>query len=422
MIKEPSSQNNVIVSPTRAGYKRYAIWGGAAVVAVVALALLMNAWRGSSASVSAARLRIAAVTKGTLVRDASVNGRVVAAISPTLYAAAAGTVTLKVNAGDTVKQGQILAIVESPDLTDQLKREQSSTEQLEAEVARQQILAKKQKLIARRDADTAEIERASAKLTFERIEAAGKLGVVPKNDYQRAEDAVRSTEIRARHAEQAALLENDDVVLELKTKVSQLQRQRLSLDYARRRVEELKLRAPVDGLIGSIAVADRSVVPANTAVLTVVDLSRLEIELDIPESYVADLGLGMTAEIVAGDIKANGKLSAISPEVLNNQVLARVRFNGNQPAGLRQSQRVAAHLLIEEKPNVVLLPRGPFVENEGGKFVYVVENGVARRRPVRLGATSVSAVEILEGLKPGDQVVISGSDAFARAESVSINN
>jgi HlyD family secretion protein len=222
MIKEPSSQNNVIVSPTRAGYKRYAIWGGAAVVAVVALALLMNAWRGSSASVSAARLRIAAVTKGTLVRDASVNGRVVAAISPTLYAAAAGTVTLKVNAGDTVKQGQILAIVESPDLTDQLKREQSSTEQLEAEVARQQILAKKQKLIARRDADTAEIERASAKLTFERIEAAGKLGVVPKNDYQRAEDAVRSTEIRARHAEQAALLENDDVVLELKTKVSQL--------------------------------------------------------------------------------------------------------------------------------------------------------------------------------------------------------
>jgi HlyD family secretion protein len=187
-------------------------------------------------------------------------------------------------------------------------------------------------------------------------------------------------------------------------------------------VEELKLRAPVDGLIGSIAVADRSVVPANTAVLTVVDLSRLEIELDIPESYVADLGLGMTAEIVAGDIKANGKLSAISPEVLNNQVLARVRFNGNQPAGLRQSQRVAAHLLIEEKPNVVLLPRGPFVENEGGKFVYVVENGVARRRPVRLGATSVSAVEILEGLKPGDQVVISGSDAFARAENVSINN
>jgi HlyD family secretion protein len=133
------------------------------------------------------------------------------------------------------------------------------------------------------------------------------------------------------------------------------------------------------------------------------------------------MGLGMTAEIELGGVSATGKLSALSPEVVKNQVLARVRFDGAQPKGLRQSQRVTARLLIEEKPNVVLLPRGPFVESEGGRFAYVVREGVAVRTPITMGATSISAVEILTGLKPGDKVVIAGTDTFSNAARVSIN-
>jgi HlyD family secretion protein len=106
---------------------------------------------------------------------------------------------------------------------------------------------------------------------------------------------------------------------------------------------------------------------------------------------------------------------------VKNQVLARVRFDGDQPKGLRQSQRVTARLLIEEKPNVLMVQRGPFVENEGGRFAYVVRDGLAVRTPIRIGATSISAVEILSGLKPGDQVVVSGTDAFKNAAQVAIN-
>ncbi len=421
MIRDTSAQDKVIKPAPNARKKQLLLWGGGAAIAIVAIALLLSAWRGSSQSVSGARLRIGTVTHGTLVRDASVNGKVVAAISPTLYATAIGTVNLKVNAGDTVKKGDILAIVESPDIQDEFKREQASYEQLEAEVARQQILARKQKLLARRDADQAEIERASAALTLERMDKAGGEGVVAKNDYMKAKDALRSANIRSTHASVAAELENDDVALELKTKQSQLQRQRLTMEYARRKVEDLKVKAPVNGFIGSLSVANRSVVPANTALMTLVDLSVLEVELEIPESYVADLGLGMNAEIAIGDTKAVSKLSALSPEVVKNIVLARVRFT-QQPAGLRQSQRVSARLLIEEKPNVLLVPRGPFVENEGGKFAYVVDGGVAERRPIRLGATSISAVEILDGLKEGDKVVIAGTETFENAARISINN
>ncbi len=421
MIRDTSSQDAVITAAPAQAIKRRALWIGAAVIGVAGAGLLLTAWRGSEHSVSAARLRIAEVTRGTLVRDASVNGRVVAAISPTLYSTAQSTVTLKTNAGDTVKRGDVLAILESPDLADALKREQSSYHQLEAEVARQQILAKKQKLLAQREADTAEIDRLSAQRTLERYESVANVGIIAKIDFQKAKDALNSAQIRASHASKAAVLEGDDVALAMRTKVNELDRQRLSLANAQRRFDELTVRAPVDGFVGTLNVQNRSVVAANTPLMTLVDLSKLEVELEVPETYVADMGLGMSAEIQLGEAKATGKLAALSPEVVKNQVLARVRFDGAQPKGLRQNQRVSARLLIEEKPNVVMLPRGPFVESEGGRFAYVMRDGVAVRTPVTLGATSVMAVEILSGLKVGDKVVIAGTDTFNNAARVSIN-
>jgi HlyD family secretion protein len=421
MIRDTSQQDAVIAAPAGFKLKRRAVWLGAGIAIVAACAGLLNTWRSSDASVSAARLRIAEVTRGTLVRVASVNGRVVAAVSPTLYAKAASTVNLKVAAGDTVKQDQVLAVLESPDLSDALKRERSTYEQLKAEVARQQILARKQKLLAQKEADTAEIDRLSAQRTLERYDSVGQVGIIAKIDYQKAKDAVQSSEIRAKHAAQAAVLESDDVQLALQTKKNELERASLSLGEAQRRVDELTVRAPVDGFIGTLNVQNRMVVAANAPLMTLVDLSKLEVELEVPETYVADLGLGMNAEVQLPAGTATGKLSALSPEVVKNMVLARVRFDGEQPKGLRQSQRVTARLLIEEKPNVLMVARGPFVESEGGRYAYVVRDGIATRTPIKMGATSISAVEILSGLKQGDKVVVAGTDTFDNASRISIN-
>jgi len=361
------------------------------------------------------------VTRGTLVRDAAVNGRIVAAVSPTLYAPAMSTVTLKIRAGDKVKKGDVLAVLDSPELSNQLAREQSSLDQLEAEVARQRILAQKQNLIARRDSDEADVNRISAERILQRTEKGYKAGAIAEVDYLRAKDALKTAEIRSKQATQASSLDIQDAGLELQTKQSQLTRQRLQVADIQRRVDELKVRAPVDGVIGTLSVTDRAVVAANTALMTVVDLSQLEVELEVPETYADDLGLGMSTEITLGTVVAKGKLSAISPEVVRNQVLVRVRFEGEQPKGLRQNQRLNARILIEEKPDVVLVARGPFVEQGGGRFVYVDQGGIAVKTPVEIGAISINAVEILSGLKVGDKIVISGSDTFQNAERVQIN-
>ena len=422
MIKDTSGQDRVIATAATGGSRRRLLWIGGGLAGLAAIVFLLSGWLGSSRSVDISRLRIAEVTRGTLVRDASVNGRVVAAVSPTLYSPAASTVTLKIRAGDKVRKGDLLAVLDSPDLSNQLAREHATLAQLEAQVARQRILAEKQRLLARRDADEAEVARLGAERILTRTEGGFKAGAIAEVDFLRAQDALKSAEIRARQASQASQLEIKDVALETSTRVSELQRQRLAVADMQRRVDELNVRSPVDGVVGTLSVADRTVVAANTALMTVVDLSRLEVELEIPESYADDLGLGMNVEVNIGSTQATGKLSALSPEVVRNQVLARVRFDGQQPAGLRQSQRLTARILIEEKPDVLMLPRGPFVENEGGRAAYVMDGDLAVRRPIQIGATSVSAVEIVSGLQAGERVVVSGTDTFEDAERVSIND
>ena len=77
-------------------------------------------------------------------------------------------------------------------------------------------------------------------------------------------------------------------------------------------------------------------------------------------------------------------------------------------------------MLIEHKPDVVLVQRGPFFDEDGGRYAFVVRDGIAERRPVKFGATSLEAIEILDGLKPGERIVIAGTDAFEDAERIRV--
>ena len=141
MIKDTSGQDRVIATSAPGGSRRRLLWIGGGLAGLAAIVFLLSGWLGSSRSVDISRLRIAEVTRGTLVRDASVNGRVVAAVSPTLYSPAASTVTLKIRAGDKVRKGDLLAVLDSPDLSNQLAREQATLAQLEAQVALAHLVA-----------------------------------------------------------------------------------------------------------------------------------------------------------------------------------------------------------------------------------------------------------------------------------------
>lgn len=423
MIRDTSAQDRRIEINTGHG-KRW-VWIGASAAAVLAAII----WVGptvarlvsSGASVSASSIRIAEVKRGNLVRDISAQGKIVAAQSPTLYATAPGTVTLLTHAGDKVNKDQVLAEVDSPELKNKLEQEQATLSSLEIDVERAGIDKQQKALLAKKIIDQALIDRQTAAREVERNDRGYKAGAIPEINVLRAQDALAKTELDVSHAQADARLLGETGAFEQKTKRLALDRQRFIVEDLTRQVDLLKVRSPVAGQIGQLLVQQKANVPINTGLLTVIDLTSLEVELEVPEVFAHDLAINMPAEISDGAEKYTGELSAVSPEVVNGQVVARVRFGDKKPPGLRQNQRLTTRILLDEHPNVLVVERGPFVDAGAGRVAYLVHDGIAERKAIEVGATSLNAVEIVSGLKEGDRIVVSGTDAFNGVAKVAVN-
>lgn len=421
-IRDTSGQDRqVSASPARQRRpKLVAIGVGAALLLLAAW--LVVGWSTGGRSVDGARVRIAEVTRGDLVRDIRADGRVIAANSPTLYAVAGGTVTLAVVAGDAVEEGQALAEIDSPELRSRLAQEQATLASLEAEASRAGLDARIARSQARRNLDQAGIDRTAALRDLERNQRAFEGGAVAQVDVARAQDELKKAELGLAQAEREYQLQGQGAGLDTRNKRLLADRQQAVVDEVQRQVDLLTLRAPFDGQVGQVQVAQRANVADDAPILSVVDLTRFEVEIRVPESFARDLAIGMPAQVTSGSGQPlPAEVAAVSPEVVNGEVTARIRFSDEQPAGLRQNQRLSARITLDTREDVLQVERGPFVDQSGGRTAYVMDGSTAVRRPVRLGVSSLSAVEILEGLQPGDRVVVSGTDQFGDAEQIRIS-
>jgi HlyD family secretion protein len=266
-----------------------------------------------------------------------------------------------------------------------------------------------------------DVKLTAARRQLERAQHAYDEGVLTKIDLEKAKDDLKIAELELSHARTASVLQGEIAAFDLRDKGLQTERQAAVVEELERLVEGLTVVAPFKGVVATIQVADRDAVQQNTPLLTVVDLSANEIEMSLADGYASDAVPGTKAEILYEGRTVEGHVTAVSPEVKDGLVKGTVVFE-EAPPGLKQGQRVSVRLLFEGRKGVLKLPRGPFAESGGGRFVYVVERGVATRRAVTFGVMSVSEVEIVDGLSAGDSVIISDTTQLGTASTVLLHS
>jgi HlyD family secretion protein len=423
-IRDTSAQDRPVEQGVRSKVMRYK-WiaaGVGALLLVVLIIALIRSWTGAQSSVPMERVRIAEVTRGPFIRDVSAQGTVVAAVSPTLFAVAPGTVHYIVHAGDTVTKGQPLAEIDSPELRNELLREQATLSSMEVAVRRQSIDTRREMLAAQQTIDLANVSIQAAQREERRAEDSWGKHLISERDYEKARDDAAAAAVNHKHAVETAGLQKESLQFELSAKRLERDRQRLVVQDLQRRVDDLSIKSPVDGIVGTLAVNERAAVPENAAVITVVDLSAFEVEFQVPETYADDLRLGMDAEITYGASKYPATVSAVSPEVKQGQVTGRLRFSGDVPKRLRQNQRLSSRIVLEQRDDVLKVQRGPFLDSGGGRVAFVLHDNIATRTPIQTGSASISEVEILKGLSPGDRIIISNLGEFERVQNVRLTN
>lgn len=417
-IRDSSSMD----TPIERRRRPLAFWllaGGAGALALfLAAKPLATRWAAADQSVDLDRLRLAKVTRGDLVHDVAAQGRVVAASRPTLFSPAAGIVALRVREGMQVAAGDLLAEVSSPELESRAQQERASLDALVSETSRLELSARQQNLANAQRVALGEVELRSAERDVDRAERLAAEGLMNQIDLEKAKDTLAIRSLELEQARQRVDLEREMLEFQQRDARARADRQRLVAADVARQLAELAIRAPFDGMVATVAVEDADAVVRGQPLVGVVDLADLEIEVAIPESYADDVTPGIPALVRVGNAEVPGRLISVAPEVRNSQVAGRVAFDGGPPPGLRQNQRLSARLLLDRKSDALKVPRGPFLDAGGGRAVYVVSDGLARRRAIVVGTVSVTEVEILEGLEEGEEIVLSDLGPSEGAETV----
>ena len=417
MIKDTSAQDVQVKAPI--SYKKYAIITAIVFIVVSTVAYIFLTNHSAKSSISRSKVQVAKVHVKALIRDIAASGKIVAANAPKIYSPERGFIDLKVKAGDTVKQGNTLALLQSPELTNELKQQESVLKRLQGEQQRQHLQARRQTLTLNKTLDMAQVELYAAERENRRAQLSIQKHLISQIDLEKAVDDLSRAKLSYKHAQQEVLLAKDTLAFELQAAKSDVTRQQLIVDDLIRKVSNLSIKATVTGIVGNLLVQQKAAVTQSQPLMTLVDLSNFEAELQVPESYANELGLGMEVELKLGNETVMGNLSAISPEVNNREVTARVRFKG-VTNNIRQNQRLTARILLDNREGVMQVKRGAFMQ-QGGVIAYKVDGNIAKRIPITIGATSINAVELLSGLKENDEIIISSYSDFKQANTILLN-
>ena len=383
---------------------------------------LFAAWFANDTLVSRTTLRIAEVTRGPLVRDIAVQGSVVAAHSPTLFAPTTGQISLLVEAGEQVKQGDLLAKIDSPELRNTFAQEQATLNSMDTALERLKLENQRQQLLNKQQKDIAALNLKSARREFQRAQQSWQQRLISGQDFAAAEDTYQKSQVAASHLEAETQLKHESLVFDLQAKQQERQRQALRVEEVQRQLEALNITSPVTGMVGEWLTQQRARVVANTPLLSVVDLSAFEVDARVAENYGSQLRVGMPAELKLPSGQFAAVIRNIAPQVEGGQVALRLRFNAGMPPGLRQNQRLNGRIIMQEIPQTLRVKRGGFLQTEGGNFAYKVGEEKAERVPIRIGAISINHVEILSGLAEGDKIIISSTQEFSPAPSLMLVN
>ena len=294
MIKDTSGQDQIVAVKSKR--TKTLLLAFSAVVAIgLVIKVFINASQ-ASLSIDRESLQFARVEQGQLTRDVSATGRIVAANAPQVYSPERGFVTLSVKAGDEVKIGQVVASVYSPELTNELKQQESELQRLEGEFARQQLQARRQTLSLNKTLDLAQVELNAATRENKRAHLSIEKNLISQIDLEKAVDDLSRAKLTFKHAQQEVDLAKDTLAFELQSAKSRFARQQLVVDDLNRQVNDLTVKASVTGIVGNLLVQPKAAVTQNQALMTLVDLSAFEAQLQVPESYANELGLGMHVE------------------------------------------------------------------------------------------------------------------------------
>jgi HlyD family secretion protein len=326
-------------------------------------------------------------------------------------------------AGTTVTKDTVILELSNQELQNSLMESEWNVKAAEADVQDLRVRLERDKLLQKAKTAQIQSEAVQAQLKAERDEKLYKDGLTAELTVKLSR--ATADELKHRLAlEQESLRSIDDMIrAQLESKRVGIERLRAAYGLKRKQVEDLRVRAGVDGVLQELSVQVGQRVTLGTVLAKISQPWRLKAELKIPETQVNEIRMGMRADVDTRNGIIPGVVARIDPAAVNGTVTVDVRLQGELPQGARPDLSVDGTIEIEKLNDVLNVGR-PVIGQANATislFRYTPDGKEAERVQVKLGRISVNAVEIVSGLKLGDRVILSDMSQWDAHNRIRLN-
>ena len=404
--------------------RKHILWIAGGLLFIFLLVKIIAGAGTKTLKVDRDKITISNVTRGQFNDYIRVSGQVEPIATIYLDAEEGGRVKERlIEEGAMVKEGEIILRLENRTLYQEIMSSESNLAQKENMLRQTRINFENQMIETRRRLLSSTFDIQKKKRNFNQQQALYEDKLIPAETYITAKEdyeyALQEQEINRLKAQNDSMI----MVSEMTQLTTDLAKMRQTLQLVYERLNNLNVKAPVDGQLGMLDAEIGQSIGQGTRIGQINVLTNFKVQAMIDEHYIDRVRHGLSGTLERQDKSYNLNIRKVYPEVRQGQFRIDMVFEGDKPDNIRTGQTYYINLELGQPQEAVMLPRGGFFQSTGGQWVYVLDKSgeFATRRSIRIGKQNPQFYEVIEGLNPGEQVITSGYENFGDNDRLVFN-
>ena len=404
--------------------RKMTLYVGIGVVAVVIASIAISSLKPAAPAIDRNLVWVDTVKRGPMVRQVRGIGSLVPENIRIVTSRSAGRVDrIVLRAGAPVTPDSIIVELANPDVIQAAEAADSQLQSAEAEFTNLNVRLGSDLLAMESELARAKSEYETSKLQAEVTEELFKDGLVSGLERRRTQVAAEDSATRHEIAKKRYAFTQESMQLQLAVKQAEVNRQRAQTQLRREECDALKVRAGLTGVLQTMALEVGEQIANGGVLARVADPTSLKAQVRIAETQAKDIVPGQLASIDTRNGIVEGRVARIDPSVQNGTVTVDVALTGTLPKGARPDLSIDGTIELERLPDVIFVGRPAFGQEHSTVGVFKLESDgdIAHRSPVKFGRASVNTIEVLDGLQPGDRVILSDMSQHDSTDRVRLN-
>jgi HlyD family secretion protein len=408
------------------GLKKKHVWMGiGGLVLLLILLQMVFGDRSSKLNVEKDKITIGEVQAGKYQDYISVNGTVEPIKTVYLDAVESGRVEeILIEEGTMVKKGDVILKLSNYNLLLDISGNEADVARAVNDLKTARINLENQNIQTRSNILQLQYLFKKLERQYNNNQKLISQNLISKEDYEYSKEQYDETSLQLELQKQKFTRDSIYTKTRIAADEESIERMQKNLNLTRRRLDNLDIKAPVDGELATLHPEVGEVINYGTRVGTINILDSYKMRVLIDEHYITRISRGLPADFDFAGQKNTLRIIKVYPEVQNGTFAVDMAFTSQIPEQIRIGQTARIHLELGESEDALLLPKGGFYQSTGGQWVYVIDpaGNIAERRKVRMGRQNPRYYEILEGLTAGEKVIVSDYENFGNADKLILKN